>query len=239
MDTGGKKQKGGGFREPRGKVRGRLVDAKVLAEVRELLGDLPRQRDLLIEALHKVQDANGHLSAKHLVALADEYRLAHTEVYEVATFYHHFDVVKEGETPPPPLTVRVCDSVSCAMAGADGLIDALQQSLGDGIRVQPVPCVGRCQHAPVAVVGQNPVDEASPEAVQQTVDAGATTPPQPANQTKSQYRASGGYRCYQECLAGERTPESVIEELKQAGLRGMGGAGFPASTKWEIVRGFE
>ncbi|HIF70703.1 MAG TPA: NADH-quinone oxidoreductase subunit F, partial [Candidatus Lambdaproteobacteria bacterium] len=111
MDTGGKQRKDSGFRKPRGKVRGRIVDAKVRAEVRELLGNLPRQRDLLIEALHKIQDAKGHLSAMHLVALADEYRLSHTEVYEVATFYHHFDVIKEGETPPPPLTVRVCDSV--------------------------------------------------------------------------------------------------------------------------------
>ncbi|MDP7317210.1 MAG: NAD(P)H-dependent oxidoreductase subunit E, partial [SAR324 cluster bacterium] len=135
MDTGGKHRKGGGFREPRGKVRGRIVDTKVLAEVRERLRNLPRQRDLLIEALHKLQDAKGHLSAAHLVALAEEYRLSHTEVYEVATFYHHFDVVKEGEAPPPLLTVRVCDSVSCAMAGAAGLIDALQQSLGNGIRL--------------------------------------------------------------------------------------------------------
>lgn len=239
MDAGGKQRKGSGFRKPRGKVRGRIVDAKVRAEVRELLGNLPRQRDLLIEALHKIQDAKGHLSAMHLVALADEYRLSHTEVYEVATFYHHFDVIKEGETPPPPLTVRVCDSVSCAMAGAAGLIDGLQQSLGEGVRVQPVPCVGRCQHAPVAVVGQNPVDEATPEAVQQTVVSGTIRPTLPAYQTYAQYRASGGYRRYQECLAGERTPEAVVAELKEAGLRGMGGAGFPTSTKWEIVRGFE
>ncbi|NNE62644.1 MAG: NADH-quinone oxidoreductase subunit F, partial [Gammaproteobacteria bacterium] len=138
----------------RGKIKGRVVDINALLEVQSLLADSPRSRDLLIEHLHKIQDKYGHLSAAHLVALASEMKLAPAEVYEVASFYHHFDVVKENDTAPPALTVRVCESVSCEMAGAVELIDALESSLGGGVRVQRVPCVGRCDKAPVAVVGQ-------------------------------------------------------------------------------------
>ena len=126
---------------------------------------------MLIEHLHKIQDRFGHISSKFIAALAAEMKMSQTEVYEVATFYHHFDVVKEGDTPPPPLTVRVCESVSCDMAGAHGLIDALKRGLGDSIRIQPVPCVGRCDTAPVAVVGQNPIDHADADAVIQAANA--------------------------------------------------------------------
>ena len=138
----------------RGKTKGRIVDLNALLEVQNLLSDESRARDLLIEHLHRIQDHYGHLSAAHLVALAHEMRLSTTEVYEVASFYHHFDVVREGDTVPPALTVRVCDSVSCEMAGSEALISALQTSLGAGVRVQRVPCVGRCDKAPVAVVWQ-------------------------------------------------------------------------------------
>ena len=147
----------------RGKVKGRVVDINALLEVQSLLGDSSRSRDLLIEHLHKIQDKFGHLCAAHLVALASEMKLAPAEVYEVASFYHHFDVVKENDIAPPALTVRVCESVSCEMAGANELIDALESSLGDGVRVQRVPCVGRCDKAPVAVVGQNTIDNAQTE----------------------------------------------------------------------------
>src|SRR3982751_1621136 len=153
--------------------KGRAVDAKALADVRSLLGDEPRHRDLLIEHLHKINDRYGYLSAAHLAALAQEMGLAMAEVYEVATFYHHFDVVKEGETAPPALTVRVCDSLSCEMAGSLELIKKLPKILGKDVRVLHAPCVGRCDSAPVAVVGQNPIPHAKEEAVKNAVAAKA------------------------------------------------------------------
>src|SRR5512147_737476 len=191
-------------RGPRGQPKGRAVDAQALAEVRALLGDAPRRRDLLVEHLHRIQDARGHLSAAHIVALAQEMKLAQTEVYEVATFYHHFDVVKEGESPPPPLTVRVCDSLSCELAGAAALIGALQRALGDGVRVIAAPCVGRCEQAPVAVVGQNPVARATPENVRAAIAAGRTTCLVGKYIDYREYRRRGGYRIAGECLAGKR-----------------------------------
>ncbi len=154
----------------------RPVSAAVLEEVRSLVGGAPR-RDLLIECLHRIQDARGCIDAERLAALAQLMKLSRAEVYEVATFYHHFDVVREGEAPPPPLTLRVCDSLACAMAGAEQLIAEISQSLGDGVRVQRVPCVGRCECAPVAVVGQNPVEEADAHAVRYAIEAGATEAP--------------------------------------------------------------
>jgi formate dehydrogenase len=175
----------------RGKIKGRVVDLNALLEVQNLLGAESRARDLLIEHLHKIQDHYGHLSAAHLTALAHEMRLATTEVYEVASFYHHFDVVREGETAPPALTVRVCDSVSCEMAGSEELIGALEASLGDGVRVQRVPCVGRCDKAPVAVVKQYTVDNATPDAVTAALDAGKTEQPMPQGSIDyEQYRAA-------------------------------------------------
>jgi len=145
----------------RGTPKGRRVDPIAREEVRGLLGDAPRRRDLLIEHLHRIQDRYGHLSAAHLVALADEMKLAMTEVYEVATFYHHFDVVKDGDAAPPAVTVRVCDSISCEMAGAGELLKKLPGILGKDVRVLHAPCVGRCETAPAAVVGQNPLPHAT------------------------------------------------------------------------------
>jgi len=217
-------------------ARGRPVDLTALEEIRALLGEAPRRRDLLIEHLHKIQDAYKYISAKHIVALAHEMKLSPAEVYEVATFYHHFDVVKEGETPPPPLTVRVCESLTCQMYGAHELIDALKRGLGEGVRVLPAPCVGRCQHAPVAVVGRNPIDEATPEKVQAAVETGAVEPLIPEYTDYDAYRAEGGYELLLGLVEGRRDPETVIAALKDAGLRGLGGAGFPAGVKWDIVR---
>ena len=156
-----------------GKQKGRILDSSALLEVQKLLSDMPRRKDLLIEALHLIQDEYHFISAKHVVALAFEMKLSHAEVYEVATFYHHFDVIKEDQIPPPSLTVRVCESLSCEMSGANKLTKTLKQLFPDNsvhseqIRIQAVPCVGRCQHAPVAVVGKNPVDQATPEKVEQ------------------------------------------------------------------------
>ena len=226
------------LRNRQGKPKGRAVDPVARAEIAALLGDASRAADLLIEHLHKIQDSYGHISARHMAALAAEMKLAQTEVYEVATFYHHFDVIKEGETPPPALTVRVCESLTCDMFGARALIGDLKAGLGDGIRVQPVPCVGRCQHAPVAVVGQNPVDEATADKVRTQVTAHAVKASVADYIDYEQYLGADGYRLYQECMTGRRTPEELIGILENSGLRGLGGAGFPVGRKWRIVSGY-
>ena len=221
-----------------GKPKGRLVDSEALLEVQKLLSDMPLRKDMLIEALHLIQDEFHYLSAKHLVALAHEMKLAHAEVFEVATFYHHFDVIKENDVPPPPLTVRICDSLTCEMYGGKELTESLKNVLGEGVRIQPVPCVGRCQNAPVAVVGKNPLDLATIESVQNAVNKKEVRPEIPEYVGFSQYRDTGGYQLFQECNSGKRTAKSVIDELKKSGLRGLGGAGFPAGSKWEIVKRF-
>ena len=220
------------------------MDSSALLEVQKLLSDMPRRKDLLIEALHLIQDEYHFISAKHVVALAFEMKLSHAEVYEVATFYHHFDVIKEDQIPPPPLTVRVCESLSCEMSGANKLTKTLKQLFPDSsvlseqIRIQAVPCVGRCQHAPVAVVGKNPVDQATPELVKKHVEKNAVLPTLPEYVNFAEYQQSGGYQLFQDCLTGKRNAESVISELKKSGLRGLGGAGFPVGSKWEIVSKF-
>jgi len=222
----------------RGKIKGRVVDINALLTVQGLLGEESRAKDLLIEHLHKIQDKFGHLSAAHLVALASEMKLAPAEVYEVASFYHHFDVVKDKEGAPPALTVRVCDSVSCEMAGAESLIATLESSLGDEVRVQRVPCVGRCDKAPVAVVGQNTIDNARSSSVKQAIDAGAITQAMPTdNIDLVAYRADGGYQLYDKLVGGEATADTIIKELENTALRGLGGAGFPVGRKWGILRG--
>ena len=221
----------------RGKTKGRIVDLNALLDVQGLLGKESRARDLLIEHLHKVQDKYGHLSAAHLVALASEMKMAPAEVYEVASFYHHFDVVKENDVAPPALTVRVCESVSCEMAGSEAMIAALESSLGDGVRVQRVPCVGRCDKAPVAVVNQYTVDNATAEMVKAAVDAGHTRQPMPEDNIDfDSYKADGGYQLYQRLLDGEISGDEIIEALEGTALRGLGGAGFPVGRKWRILR---
>jgi formate dehydrogenase len=212
--------------------KGRAVDAKALAEVRELLGDTPRRRDLLIEHLHRLNDRFGHLPAAHLAALAQEMRLALTEVYEVATFYHHFEVVKEGETPPPPLSVRVCDSISCELAGAEAL---LTLNLGRGVRVIPAPCVGRCEVAPCVHVGQHPIGNATAEKVRAAVENKQLDCPVEPYIDYAKYRKAGGYRLIADCLAGKHARESVTKIMEDSALRGLGGAGFPAGRKWRLV----
>ncbi len=227
--------------------KGRQVDPKAREEVAELLGDAPRRRDLLIEHLHKIQDRFGCLAAPHLVALAAEMNLAMTEVYEVATFYHHFDVVKEGDAAPPAVTVRVCDSIACELAGSHRLLASLPGVLGDDVRVLHAPCIGRCETAPAAVVGQNPVPHATPEKVASLVEANAVAHPEadgshphleivtPGHIDYAAYRAQGGYELARACHDGGRTREAVISAMQDSGLRGLGGAGFPAGRKWELV----
>jgi formate dehydrogenase beta subunit len=235
--TVGRKDKGA---RPRPRPKGRQLDHEALSEIRALLGSRERRRDLLIEFLHLIQDRYGHLSARHLKALGDEMRLPMAAVYEVATFYHHFDVVKEGETPPPPLTIRVCDSLSCAMAGAEKLEAGLKAGLDPSqVRVLHAPCMGRCQSAPVCVVGQRHVDHADAERVIQIVKSGAGRHAViPNYKGLDVYRAEGGYGLLNACVTGQRKPEELIDLLSNAGLRGLGGAGFPTGRKWSIVRGY-
>ena len=223
-------------RGARGQMKGRTLDAQALAEVQALLGDTPRRHDLLIEFLHLIQDRYGYISAAHMVALAEELKLAMAEVYEVATFYHHFDVIKEGDAPPPGLTVRVCETLSCQMAGADELRTALDGKCGPEVRIIGAPCVGRCEHAPVAVVGRNPVDHATVESVVVAVAAKAIEAEQPRYTNCANYYAQGGYRILLQCVNGQRQVEDVIGALENSGLRGLGGAGFPTGRKWRIVR---
>jgi len=221
------------MRKPRPIPKGRAVDAKALAEVQALLGDESRQRDLLIEHLHKINDRYGHLAAAHLAALAQEMRLALTEVYEVATFYHHFEVVKEGERAPAAITVRVCDSISCELAGAQELLKKL--SFGAGVRVIPAPCVGRCEVAPCVVVHQNAIGNASVESVKAAVEAKKLACAETKYIDYAQYRKAGGYKLIADCLAGKRTREDLTKIMEDSGLRGLGGAGFPAGRKWRLV----
>jgi len=220
----------------KGKVRstpkGRVVDPRALDEVRALLGTEPRQRDLLIEHLHKINDRYGHLSAAHLAALAQEMKLALTEVYEVATFYHHFDVVKEGETPPPALTVRVCDSIACELAGAQQL---LKMNLGKDVRVLHAPCVGRCEAAPCVVVGQNPIGNATVESVKRAVEKQQLTCPETKYVDLAAYKKAGGYKLIADCLGGKHTRDAITKIMEDSALRGLGGAGFPTGRKWRLV----
>jgi formate dehydrogenase beta subunit len=220
--------------------KGRRVDPGALADVQALLGGEPLRRDRLIEYLHRINDRHGQLATTHLAALAQELKLAQTEVYEVASFYHHFDIVKEGpdgEVPAAPaLTVRVCDGLSCEMAGAQDLLARLPALLGAEVRVIAAPCVGRCEQAPVAVVHHNAVPRATPDAVHSRVLARAVAPQPDTYIDLAAYRAQGGYALLRECVDGRRDVDSVLKTLENSGLRGLGGAGFPAGRKWRIVR---
>ena len=218
--------------------RGRRVEPAALQQVRSLLGEAPRRRDLLIEYLHLIQDTHGCLSSAHLAALAQELRMAQAEVFEVATFYHHFDVVREGEAAPAALTVRVCAGLSCEMAGARELLARLPALLGREVRLLAAPCIGRCEQAPAALVGQHAVPFASCDSVVQVAGGQAAPGAQPVLQAigYADYLAADGYALLRSCIAGERTPEAVIAQLEHSGLRGLGGAGFPAGRKWRIVR---
>ena len=224
------------IKRPRPVPKGRPVDPVAREEVARLLEGAPRDREYLIENLHRIQDRFGHLSAAHLNALAEWMRLAMAEVYEVATFYHHFDVVKEGEAAPPQLTVRVCDTLSCAMAGAQDLLDKLPKLLGPKVRVIPAPCIGRCDQAPAVCIGQNAFGHAKADDVAKCVKEGKTKAPVSRTHHFDDYVSQGGYKTWVECVKGQRDVESVIKTMEDAGLRGLGGAGFPTGRKWRIVR---
>jgi formate dehydrogenase len=228
-------QPASGRRRPPKTPKGRQVDPRALAEVQALLGDRSRRRDFLIEHLHLIQDRYNQLSAAHLAALAQEMKLALAEVYEVATFYAHFDVVREGP-PPPPVTVRVCENLSCAMAGAEKLLAELPAKLGSGVRVLRAPCMGACDHAPACAVGHVQVTGATPDKITAAVKAGTHAHPWRSAKDFAAYRADGGYQLLQACLDGQRSRDDVIKAVSDAGLRGLGGAGFPTGRKWTLVR---
>src|SRR5215831_9401895 len=217
--------------------KGRQVDPLAAEEIERLLGDRPRRRDLLIEHLHLIQDTYKQISAAHLVALAYEMKLSFAEVFETATFYAHFDIVKEGEKDIAPLTIRVCDSLTCAMMGAEKLLADLQDTAGPGIRVVRAPCVGRCDTAPAAEVGHNFVDHATVSNVLATAKAGDTHAHLPDHVTYDKYVADGGYKLLNRLRSGELSKEDLLKSLDDASLRGLGGAGFPTGRKWRAVLG--
>ncbi|MDR6266244.1 NAD(P)H-dependent oxidoreductase subunit E [Roseobacter sp. N2S] len=218
--------------------KGRQVQDGALETVKSLLGTRPRRRDLLIEHLHLIQDEFGCLSAENLAALADEMQLAQSEVYEVATFYAHFDVVKEGESAPPDLTIRVCDSLSCELAGSEALLRELAGKYAGGadVRVLRAPCMGRCDTAPVLELGHHHIDHATVEKVEAAVLAGNTHAHVPEYEAFDAYRGAGGYQTLEALRGGAKTPDALQAEVLESGLRGMGGAGFPSGKKWSFVR---
>jgi len=227
-----KSGKGKGRRTP----KGRQLDEAALTEVQALLGDRPRRRDLLIEYLHLIQDRYGHQSASHLRALSEELKISQAETYEVASFYAHFDPVKEGEAPPPDLTIRVCDSLACELAGAEALKAALDKGMDPArVRVLRAPCMGRCDTAPVVELGHNHIDKASVDRIEAAIAAGDTHAHVPDYEGLATYQAGGGYAVLADLRAGG-DPESVQDTLMSSGLRGLGGAGFPTGRKWSFVR---
>ena len=226
---------GSGKKKTRGRPKGRQVDPAALSDIRSLIGPDIR-RDLLIEYLHRIQDRFGHLSPAHIAALGDHMGLAQTEVYEVATFYAHFDVLADGETPPPEVTIRVCDSIACQLAGAEQLLEELKRDAGADVRVLRAPCMGRCDTAPVAEVGHNHISCADSAGLLRAARERDLHPRQPDYRDLATYRADGGYALLGSCLSGERDAQEIIDTLNQSSLAGLGGAGFPTGRKWGIVR---
>ena len=227
---------GSGRRKAAPFPRGRVLRDDEVAAVKALLGDRPRERPLLIEYLHLIQDQEGCLPEGHLHALAEELRIPMAEVYEVATFYAHFDVVGENEPRPPKITIRVCDSLSCMLAGAERLLGELQSQNMPHVRVLRAPCIGSCDTAPAAEVGHHHVDHASVAKVMELAERGDTHAAIPPYQAYDAYVAADGYFVLKSCLSGARKVEDVIAALSDGGLRGLGGAGFPTGRKWGLVR---
>ena len=228
---------GQGRKRAKATPKGRQVDPTAAEEIELLLGDRPRRRDLLIEHLHLIQDKYHQISAAHLAALADAMKLSFAEVFETATFYAHFDVVKEGEPDIAPLTIRVCDSLTCAMLGGEKLLQDLQSKVGPTMRVVRAPCVGFCDNAPVAEVGHRYVLNATTSEVLATAARGETDPIIPGYVDYDAYVKDGGYKLLRDLRAGRIKKEDVLKALDDSSLRGLGGAGFPTGRKWRAVLG--
>jgi NADH:ubiquinone oxidoreductase subunit F (NADH-binding)/NADH:ubiquinone oxidoreductase subunit E len=225
-----------GRKRARSTPKGRQVEPRALEEIIALLGARSRRRDLLIEHLHLIQDRYCQISAAHLAALADEMKLSFAEVFETATFYAHFDVVKEGEQSIPPITVRVCDSLTCAMHRAQELHENLEKAVGPGVRVVRAPCLGMCDRAPVVEVGHHFLHEATPQTVLAAIASDDTHVHMADYVDLDTYRAGGGYNLLESLRSGERNVETILTLLDDSGLRGLGGAGFPTGRKWRAVR---
>ncbi|NLS14808.1 NADH-quinone oxidoreductase subunit F [Vibrio sp. SM6] len=226
-----------GQRGGRSTPKGRQLDEHVMAALQTLLADMPKRRDLLIEYLHRIQDKHGHISAAYVRALAQYLVIPEVEVFEVASFYAHFDVVKESQTPPPEVTIRVCNSLSCQLAGADSVAKALSDHFPPhAVRVKRAPCMGRCFAAPTVAVGKHYIDNADVNTVDSAIQQRDFEPHLPNYQTFEQYTAGGGYQIYRNLLSGKITIETLQAEVEQADIRGMGGAGFPSFKKWQFVQ---
>ena len=217
--------------------KGRQAENIHIEEISNLLGTRVRSKDLLIEYLHLVQDKYGSISFQHISALAEELKLSQTEIYEVATFYAHFDVVREGELPPPPITIRICDSLSCELKGAQSLLNKLTTSVDPSkVRIIRAPCMGRCDTAPVLEIGHNHIDHANLEKAQSAIEKKDFLPKIPVYESFDAYQLSGGYVILNKLRKGEATPEEIEDKISESGLRGLGGAGFPSGKKWSFVR---
>jgi formate dehydrogenase len=227
---------GAGRRKAALHPKGRFLKPEETEAVVKIIGPGPYERPLLIEYLHKIQDTEGCLPAAHLHALGELVRVPMAEVYEVATFYAHFDVVQDGEEPPPETTIRVCDSLSCMLAGAEKLLAALGSEDFENVRIVRAPCIGACDVAPAAEVGHRQVDKATVAKVKSVLKDGDTHPVMPKYKSLEEYKKEGGYKVLAECVSGKRTVDDVIATLSDGGLRGLGGAGFPTGRKWTFVR---
>jgi formate dehydrogenase len=223
----------------KGLPKGRQTTPDAVQCVQGILGDQPRDRSLLIEYLHRIQDDQGHLSSANLAALAHELRLSQAEVYEVASFYHHFDIVKENDQNPPQYTVRICGSIACELAGSEALFNRLEYDLGSAVRIVHAPCMGACDKAPVASLGKRQFPHCTVEDIGKAAETDAVTPIIPDYESIDAYGERGGYETLKKLRAGSLAGSDVLEELESAGLRGMGGAGFPVARKWKFLEGSE
>ena len=228
-----------GKKRPKTKPKGRMVDPIAIDEVALILGESPDARDMLIEYLHRIQDSEGYLSQRHLTALASMMRLPMAEVWEVATFYDHFDCIKDGEAIPAPVTIRVCDGLSCQLAGAEALLDEIAALNGDKVRVKRAPCIGACDKAPAAALGQSLIPSADRNAIEHALAHGVPTPLSAEATLFDEYVSKGGYETLKSITNGKMGAEAVLEKLGESALRGLGGAGFPTARKWSIVRSYE
>ncbi|MEM7027025.1 MAG: NAD(P)H-dependent oxidoreductase subunit E [Pseudomonadota bacterium] len=224
-------------RGKKGRILGRIMDQRAMAQVRDLVGDESLDRSMLIEHLHKIQDKFHHISNRHILALSGLMNLPMTEVYETATFYHHFDVIKENETPPPPVTVRVCESMTCELYGAHEIMEELEEAVDNKqVRIQPVPCVGRCADAPIAICGTNPIEKADKDTVLTALNNNEIEDDVPDGYIDLEnYIKDGGYQLLKDCMNGKFQREDIISLLEDSNLRGLGGAGFPTGRKWRIL----